>query len=77
MHNLLTETALIIRSKKPYLCWHIFFRLMSKTGMFSSGLKAATKLVPLSTPAEVGAFPCPAPKPTGAHQQPGTALGGV
>lgn len=51
--------------------------LMSKTGMFSLGLKAATKLVPLSTPAEVRAFPCPAPEPTGAHQQPGTALGGV
>ena len=31
--------------------------------MFCPELKAATKLLPLSTPAEVGAFPCPAPKP--------------
>lgn len=49
---------------------------MSEIGMFSSRLKATTKLVPLPTPAEVRAFLCHVSKPTGAHLQSGTGLGG-
>lgn len=67
---------LTIISKKTYLCWQVFFRLLSKTAMFCPELKAATKLLPLPTPAEVRAFPCPAPTPPTPMrdcQSPGTA----
>lgn len=51
---------------------------MFNTGMFCPELKATTKLLPLSPPAEVGAFPCPTPKPAtavGGAQEPRTSLG--
>lgn len=62
---------LTVTSKKILL----FFRLLSKTGVFCPELKAATKPLPLSAPSEVGAFPCPAPKPaaaTGERRSPPT-----